>query len=95
MSVLSEIKKIRRLMREATGLETPRRRRKKKSTEKRKKKRKEKLPRVIKAVDFQRGRSKTSIDKKRKAMKPGKRKSKNRKIYYEYRKNRSDLREKV
>ena len=93
MSVLSEIKRIRRLMREATGLET-RRRRKKKSIV-RKKKRKEKLPRVIKAVDFQRGRSKTSIDKKRKAMKPGKRKSKNRKIYYEYRKNRSDLREKV
>ncbi len=64
----------------------------KRTLEKVKKALKEGKPVVIKAVKYQIGRSKTSIDKERKAMKPGKRISKSGKIYYEYRKNRSDLR---
>ena len=38
----------------------------------------------------QTGKSKTKLDKKRKALAPGKRVSKNGKVYYERRKNRSD-----
>jgi len=49
-------------------------------------------PRVIKAVDYQKHRSKVSVDRRRKAMKPGKRISRTRHIYWETRKNRSDLR---
>lgn len=52
------------------------------------------MGRVIKRSNRQTGRSVTSIDKKRKAMSPGKRKSKSGKVYYEYRKNRSDFKRK-
>jgi len=47
--------------------------------------------RVIKAVKFQTGFSKNALkDERYKALAPGKRISKNGKIYYEYRANRSD-----
>ena len=48
--------------------------------------------RVLKATYKQTGTSSTVRDKKRKAMQPGKRQSASGRIYYEYRKNRSDLR---
>jgi len=59
-----------------------------------KKKKRTGLPRTLKAVKYQRGRSKKSSDSPRKAMLPGKRLSKNRKVYWETRKNRSDKRKK-
>jgi len=49
-------------------------------------------PRTTKSKRRQTGRSNKRKDRKRKAMKPGKRLSKNKKVYYEYRRNRSDLR---
>ena len=47
---------------------------------------------VLKATYKQTGTSSTNRDKKRKAMQPGKRRSASGRIYYETRKNRSDLR---
>ena len=47
---------------------------------------------VIKAVNFQTGNEKNVLkDLRKKALAPGKRISKNGKIYYEYRANRSDI----
>jgi len=46
--------------------------------------------RNLKTRDHQIGKTTISIDKKRDALLPGKRRSKAGKIYYEYRKNRSD-----
>lgn len=52
--------------------------------------------RVIKAVKFQTGVSKNALkDDRKRALLPGKRISKNGKIYYEYRANHSDLDGKV
>ena len=48
--------------------------------------------RVLKASTRQTGRSHTQRDKAVGAMQPGKRRSASGRIYYEYRKNRSDLR---
>lgn len=48
--------------------------------------------RVLKASTRQTGKSHTKRDEGRKAMQPGKRQSASGRIYYEYRKNRSDLR---
>lgn len=50
-----------------------------------------KLPRMLAIADTQISRSIDSIDAKRKAAPPGKRMSRNRKVYYEKRKNRSDM----
>jgi hypothetical protein len=47
--------------------------------------------RAVKIAEHQTGNSIKSIDKKRNALSPGKRVSRTGKIYYEYRKNRSDL----
>jgi len=47
--------------------------------------------RTIKKADFQTGKSIKEIDKSRKALPPGKRISRTGNVYYEYRKNRSDL----
>jgi hypothetical protein len=47
--------------------------------------------RNLKKSDYQIGKTIVQIDKKRKALAPGKRKSKAGNIYYENRKNRSDL----
>lgn len=49
-----------------------------------------KTAKVIKASEKQVGKSVQSRDKKRKALKPGKRVSRDGNIYYERRKNRSD-----
>jgi len=46
--------------------------------------------RTLKWKDHQTGKTNALKDKKRNALLPGKRKSKAGKIYYEYRKNRSD-----
>jgi len=46
--------------------------------------------RVIKTSNRQIGKSNLKRDKKLKALKPGKRISRNNKVYYELRKNRSD-----
>lgn len=51
---------------------------------------KKKVARVIKVRDRQIGTSKRKRDNQRKALKPGKRKSRDGKTYYENRKNRSD-----
>jgi len=48
-------------------------------------------PRVLKISKHRTGTSNRSKDRKRKAMKPGKRISKNGRIYYENRRNRSDI----
>ena len=48
--------------------------------------------RVLKATYKQTGTSSTERDKKRKALQPGKRRSASGRVYYEHRKNRSDLR---
>lgn len=48
------------------------------------------LRRTLKPSDHQTGKSIKEIDIKRKALMPGKRRSKTGKIYYEYRKNRTD-----
>ncbi len=47
---------------------------------------------VLKASTRQTGKSHTKRDSARKAMQPGKRRSASGRVYYEYRKNRSDLR---
>lgn len=47
---------------------------------------------VLKASTRQTGKSNLARDRKRKAMSPGKRRSASSRIYYEYRKNRSDVR---
>jgi hypothetical protein len=47
-------------------------------------------PKVVYSKDHQIGKSIFKIDIKRKALAPGKRISKNNKVYYEYRANRSD-----
>lgn len=67
---------------------------KKTRTKVRRKKVKKKMkPIVIKAVKYQTGKRKSlSSDRKRKAMAPGKRRSSTGKIYWETRRNRSDLR---
>ena len=49
------------------------------------------LGKILKSVGFQRGKSNKSDDLLYQAMLPGKRMSKKGNIYYEYRKNRSDL----
>ena len=49
-----------------------------------------KLPRTVKVSKTQSGRTTIKRDSSRKAMTPGKRLSKNRRTYYEKRKNRSD-----
>lgn len=54
------------------------------------KKSKKKIARVIKVRKRQIGKSVRKRDLKRKALKPGKRSSRNKKIYYENRLNRSD-----
>ena len=48
--------------------------------------------RVLKASTRQTGKSHTRRDRARKAMQPGKRRSARGRIYYEYRKNRTDRR---
>ena len=52
--------------------------------------RKARLPRTTKVSKTQTGRSNTAADKKRTAMKPGRRLSKSGKVYFENRRNRSD-----
>jgi hypothetical protein len=47
--------------------------------------------RTLKASKHQTGRSIKPIDRKKRALRPGKRKSRARRIYYEYRRNRSDV----
>jgi len=59
-----------------------------------KKKRGKGLPRTLRSVKYQTGKSKTKADKPRKAMLPGKRLSKHNKVYWETRKNRSDKKKK-
>ena len=49
--------------------------------------------RNLKYKSHQTGKSVKSIDEKRKALAPGKRVSKSGKIFYEYRKNRTDLKD--
>lgn len=51
----------------------------------------EKLPRTIKRVKYLNGSTTKSVDKKVKALPAGKRISKSKKTYYEYRANRADL----
>lgn len=51
-------------------------------------------PRVIKRVGYQRGKTNVKIDKKRRAMSPGLRRSKKGNLYWETRKNRSDFKKK-
>jgi len=46
---------------------------------------------VVKEFDYQRGKSNKRVDSRRAALPPGKRISKSGKIYFESRKNRSDL----
>lgn len=52
---------------------------------------KEKSPKIIKKISSRTGKTIKKIDSKRSALLPGKRISKNGKIYYEKRRNRSDL----
>ena len=52
---------------------------------------KKKLPRVIKASKQQTGKTTKEIDRMIEALKPGKRQSKSGNIYYERRRNRSDI----
>lgn len=56
-----------------------------------KKSKSEKLPRTIKRVKYLNGSTTKGIDKKVKALPAGKRISKSKKTYYEYRANRADL----
>lgn len=51
---------------------------------------KNRVGKTIKVAKHQTGWTIIPLDKERKALKPGKRLSKNGKIYYEYRRNRSD-----
>jgi hypothetical protein len=70
-----------------------RRRRKKKKKSSSRRKIKLRKPKVLKVVKRQSGERKSlRLDRLRKALPPGKRRSKSGKIYYEYRRNRSDLR---
>ena len=70
---------------EVPGLTTSRRRKTRKT-------RKLKGPRVLKVVKYQTGkRESLKADRKRKALPPGKRISRTGKIYWETRRNRSDL----
>jgi len=72
---------------------TPKRRKKKKKSSSRRKRKLKKKPKVLKVVKRQTGERKSlRLDRLRKALPPGKRRSKSGKIYYEYRRNRSDLR---
>lgn len=48
-------------------------------------------PKIILKAEHQTGKTKLKRDKKRDALAPGKRISKSGNVYYEYRKNRSDL----
>ncbi|MEM4501551.1 MAG: hypothetical protein QW512_05410 [Thermofilaceae archaeon] len=65
---------------------------KKKKAKKKKKKWKYSKPKVLKIVNYQTGkRSSLKLDRKRKALPPGKRRSKSGKIYWETRRNRTDL----
>jgi len=50
-----------------------------------------KLPCTVEKANHQTGKSNLKYDKRKKALPPGKRISKSGKVYYEYRKNRSDL----
>jgi hypothetical protein len=53
---------------------------------------KNKRPKVLKSVPYQTGtRESVKLDKKRKALPSGKRRSKTGKVYWETRRNRSDL----
>ena len=54
-----------------------------------------KNPQVLTRTKKQTGKSNISLDKARFALPAGKRKSKTGKIYYEYRKNRSDIKDMV
>lgn len=56
---------------------------------------KPKTAKVIKPQRKQTGKSIQARDKPRKALKPGKRLSRNKKVYYEARKNRSDRKGKI
>lgn len=58
---------------------------------KRKSKKRQTKPKVLKVAKHRTGTTDILRDRKRKAMKPGKRISKNGRIYYEYRRNRSDI----
>lgn len=58
-------------------------------------KRKKRYARVLKASKHQSGQSSTKHDKRYPALKPGKRKSKSGKVYYEDRRNRSDKNKKT
>ena len=46
---------------------------------------------VVKSFDYQRGKTNVKVDRRRIALPPGKRISKTGKIYWESRKNRSDI----
>lgn len=71
------------------GLTMPK---KKKAKKTKKKKWKYSKPKVLKIVNYQTGKRKSlRIDRKRKALPPGKRRSKSGKIYWETRRNRTDL----
>ena len=71
---------------EIPGLITPRKTRKTRKT------RKLKGPKVLKIIKYQTGkRESLKADRKRKALPPGKRISRTGKIYWETRRNRSDL----
>lgn len=54
-----------------------------------------KMPKVLETVKFQKGKTHMKIDKIKEAMPPGKRLSKKGNIYYEYRKNRTDLKKNI
>ena len=60
-----------------------------------KKRRTVRTPKVLKASKRQTGKSHLKADKRRQALKPGKRVSKTGKIYYEYRRNRSEVGKKL
>ncbi|MCS7231797.1 MAG: hypothetical protein RMJ67_06640 [Elusimicrobiota bacterium] len=63
----------------------------KKPAQKKKKTKKLKKPIILLFVKKQTGKSKKKVDKRYKALKPGKRMSKYGNIYHEHRRNRSDL----
>ena len=60
-----------------------------------KRKKKAKLPRMVKRVKYQRGKSNTKADKKRRAMPSGLRRSKTGNLYWETRKNRTDKKNRI
>lgn len=57
--------------------------------------RKKKMPIVLKKTKTQIGKSKVKFDVRLGAMPPGRRISKSGKVYFEYRKNRSDVKRKI